>query len=406
MRLYYNTGKRYAQVRITKLSKQTIYLDHAATSFPKAPKTGEAMRDYIESVGVNINRSTYAAATEASYVALETREMLCKLFDFADPTHVVFTPGQTYGLNTVIKGYLLPRGGHVLVSSLEHNAVMRPLTQLQDFGVTFERVPCCADGAFDMEAFTDLLNKKPALCIMTHASNVTGALLPMERIGRQCHDHGVPLLIDAAQTAGHVPLSFGACHASALSVPAHKGLLGPSGVGALLLDADFAKTLSPLVTGGTGSASDSELQPMYMPDRFESGTLNLPGIYGMHAALQYVLSVGVETFGREERALTARLIEGLSGLDGIRIVGPTALAQRVGVVSVDFCSIDNAEAAYRLENEFGILTRCGLHCAPNAHRVMGTFPQGTVRFSIGYKNTASDIDAALAAVAAISRGAE
>ena len=377
--------------------EKIYYLDHAATSFPKAPGVSDAMKYYIDEVGANINRSTYAASTQAATVALETRERLCRLFRFNEVTHAVFTPGQTYSLNLVIGG-LLADGGHAIVSGMEHNAVMRPLTQLAARGVTFSRIPVSPDGAFDFDAMERAFRPDTRLCVMTHASNVSGAMLPIAQIGRACRAHHVPLLLDAAQTAGHVAIDFDALNLSALAVPGHKGLLGPSGIGALLLKPALAERLRPLVTGGTGSASDSEMQPDYMPDHFESGTPNLPGVYGLHAALGYVLNTGVDVLGAEERALTARFVDGLTHIAGVRTYGSNAACGNVGVVSCTFDNVDSADAAFRLESEFGILTRCGLHCAPSAHRSLGTFPQGTVRFSFGYGNAASDIDAALQAI--------
>ena len=376
---------------------KTIYLDHAATSFPKAPSVGKAMCSYIEKLGRNVNRSTYASATEAACTVLETREALCRVFDFDDPTHVIFTPGQTYGLNLVIKGLLQP-GDHVLVSAMEHNAVMRPIMQLASLGVVVDRIPCHSDGTMDASAAESLFCDKTRLAVITHASNVSGTLLPIAAISQLCQKHGVPLLLDAAQTAGHYPIDFTALGLSALSVPGHKGLLGPSGIGALLLTEDFAKQLTPLIAGGTGSASDSELLPPYMPDRFESGTLNLPGIYGLHAALQFVEAKGAAYFQQEERRLCERFLCGISKNKKIRLCGTADLTQRVGVISLDFPGMDNAEVAYRLEQAYGIETRCGLHCAPSAHKTLQTFPQGTVRFSLGYGNTEADVDAALAAI--------
>ncbi len=377
--------------------KKIYYLDHAATSFPKAPGVGDAVKRYLDAVGVNINRSTYAASTQAATVALETRERLCALFRFSGVTHAVFTPGQTYSLNLVIHG-LLENGGHAIVSCMEHNAVMRPLTQLAARGAAFTRIPVAPDGAFDFSALECAFRPDTRLCVMTHASNVSGALLPIARIGRICRAHGVPLLLDAAQTAGHVAIDFAALGLSALAVPGHKGLLGPSGIGALLLEPALAGRLSPLVAGGTGSASDSEAQPDYMPDRFESGTMNLPGIYGLHAALGFILNTGVQALGEQEHALAERFLDGVSRLERVRVHGTGAAYGRVGVVSCTFDGLDSAEVAFRLENEFGILTRCGLHCAPSAHRSLGTFPHGTVRFSFGYGNAAPDIDAALCAL--------
>lgn len=378
-------------------SMKTIYLDNAATSFPKAPGVGEAMARYISDIGANINRGTYRQATDAAMTVLETRAQLKELFHFdSDEAHVVFTPGATAGLNTLLKGLLKP-GDHVIVSGMEHNAVMRPLTELADGGVRYSRICADTDGLTDASAILPMIRPETKLVLVSHASNVSGTLFPLEEVAQICHAHSLPLAVDAAQTAGHIPVNFEALHLAALCVPGHKGLLGPQGIGALLLDGAFAPRVSPLFTGGTGSASDSERQPACMPDRFESGTQNIPGIFGLHAALSYVLQRGVPSLRAHETHLTGRFLKGLEGLP-LRVAGTQNPARRTGVVSVDFLTMDNAAAAFRLENEYGVLTRCGLHCAPNAHKTLGTFPQGTVRFSIGYSTTEEDISDALEAV--------
>ena len=375
-----------------------IYLDNAATSFPKAPDVSARMCYYLDHVGASVNRGVYAAAQEAELETLGLREKLCSFFHHLEPTRVLLTAGATAALNLAIKGSLR-RGGHVLVSAMEHNAVMRPLVQE---GIAFERVPCDREGRLLMGELEKRLSEKPRMLILNHASNVSGTVQDAERIGRLCKQHGVPFVLDAAQSAGHVPVDFEAFSLSALAVPAHKGLLGPQGIGALLVTEEFAAQLSPLIAGGTGSVSDSEELPPYLPDRFESGTPNLPGIYGWSAAMDYVNQTGIETLRRHETALTQRFLDGLRDLRGLRLVGPWETEKRVGVISVSFSSMDNAEASDRLEREFGILTRCGLHCAPAAHRTLGTFPEGTVRFSVGYRTTEAEIDAALTALRALA----
>ena len=379
---------------------QTIYLDNAATSFPKPAGVSARMKEYMDSVGATINRSVYGAAQDAGLVTLRLRERLARLFSFPEkPTHVILTPGATAGLNFVLKGFLRP-GDHCLVSSMEHNAVMRPLLQLQ--GVEFDRIPCDEEGRLDPAAMLPLIRPNTRLCIMAHGSNVCGTVQDAAAVGAICAEHGIAFALDAAQTAGHIPIDFQALHLSALCVPGHKGLLGPSGIGALLLRDDFAHALTPLLAGGTGSASDSEYLPDYLPDRFESGTPNLPGIYGFEEALRFIEETGIDALRAHELELTARFLEGLRTIPNLRLCGTEELSRRVGVISVDFTQADNAEAAFRLESEFGILTRCGLHCAPSAHKTLGTFPQGTVRFSLGFSSTAADVDAALAALRAIS----
>lgn len=378
-----------------------IYLDNGATSFPKPPVVAEAMTRYMTEVGASINRGVYASAQDAGMTTLTLREDLCRLFHHGDPTHCILTAGNTMGLNMVIRGWLKP-GDHCLVSSMEHNAVMRPLNDLLAQGVAFDRIPCDGTGRLDVSAIPGLIRPNTRLLVMAHGSNVSGVVQDAAAVGTVCRAHGIPFVLDAAQTAGHWPIDFEAMGLSALSAPGHKGLMGPSGIGVLLLSAEFAKGLTPLFTGGTGSASHTEVQPDYMPDKFESGTPNLPGIYGLQAAVDFILSTGVETLRAHETALTKRFLDGLRKIDGIRLAGPWELEDRVGVISIDFEHQDNAEASFRLEQEYGIMTRCGLHCAPSAHKTLGTFPQGTVRFSPGWFTTDGEIDAALSAIAQIA----
>lgn len=379
----------------------SIYLDNAATSFPKPPAVAAAMTRYLTEVGASINRGVYASAQDAGMTTLLLREGLCKLFHHSDPTHCVLTSGNTMGLNMALRGWLRP-GDHCITSSMEHNAVMRPLHDLADQGVCFDRIPCDGEGRLNPADLLPLIRPNTRLVAVAHASNVGGAVQDAAAIGSICRERGIPFLLDAAQTAGHWEIDFEGWGLSALSVPGHKGLMGPSGTGALLLSPEFARALTPVITGGTGSASDSERQPTYMPDRFESGTPNLPGIYGLGAAVEFILETGVEVLRRREEELTAQFLAALREVPAIRLAGPWTLENRAGVISVDFLELDNGEASFRLEQQYGILTRCGLHCAPAAHRTLGTFPQGTVRFSPGWYTTAGEIAAAAAAVREIA----
>lgn len=375
---------------------RTIYLDNAATSYPKPEGVSDRMKDYMDNIGATINRSVYGAAQDAGLTTLLLRESLAKFFHFREaPTHVILTPGATAGLNMVIKGLLKP-GDHCIVSSMEHNAVMRPLLQLA--GVEFDRIPCNREGLMDPKDVESLIRPNTKLLIMAHGSNVCGAVQDAEAVGRICAAHHIPFVLDAAQTAGHIDIDFEKWGLSALVAPGHKGLLGPSGIGVLLLKDSFAKRLDPLIAGGTGSASDSEYLPEYLPDRFESGTPNLPGIYGLAASMEFLLEQGLEHLHAHEMALCARFLDGLKTIPGAVVCGPQGLEHRVGVISLDFIGQDNAEVAYRLETEFGILTRCGLHCAPSAHKTLDTFPRGTVRFSLGFASTPEDVDDALEAI--------
>lgn len=375
---------------------RTIYLDNAATSFPKPGGMSDRIKYYMDNVGASINRSVYSSAEEAGMVALSLRERAKRLFNLNEAaTHVIITPGATAGLNYIIKG-LLKSGDHCIVSSMEHNAVMRPLSQIE--GVEFSRIPCDGEGRIIEGSLEPLFRPNTRLVIIAHGSNVCGTVQNAEKIGRICARHGVPFALDAAQTAGHYPVDFTRFNLSALAVPGHKGLLGPTGIGLLLLSDSMARALDPLIAGGTGSASDKETLPDYLPDRFESGTLNMPGIYGLEYSLGFIEKRGIDSLRAHEIELTERFISGIEGIDGVRLCGTRNLANRVGVISLDFTEKDNAQIAYRLETEFGILTRCGLHCAPNAHKTLSTFPQGTVRFSLGFASTKDDVDAAIDAV--------
>ena len=360
-----------------------IYLDNAATSFPKAEGVSDAMKYYLDSVCANVGRGSYARASEAGTAVLETREMLAEMFDCPDPRRVLFTGGNTAALNTVIKGTVHP-GDRVLVTSLEHNSVIRPLVQI---GAEILRIPAGGDGITDPGQMPEGY-ERAVLCVCTHASNVTGSIQPVREIADRLSPLGIPVVLDAAQTAGHLPFSMRELGLSAVCMPGHKGLLGPQGIGVLILSEELARTMEPLIAGGTGSVSHSEQIPSFLPDRFEAGTLNLPGIYGLRAALKNAdLAAGRE----HEKELCRFFAEELSGIPGIRLLGTTDPEKRVGVFSVDCLDKDNADIAFRLEDEYGILTRCGLHCSPDAHRTMGTFPEGAIRFSFSPATKKEDL---------------
>ena len=378
---------------------KTTYLDNAATSFPKPEGVSAAMKTYMDTVGATINRSVYGAAQDAGLETLLLREALKKFFHFPDPvTHVILTPGATAGLNMVIKGYLKP-GDHCIVSSMEHNAVMRPLLQLT--GLEYDRIQANREGLINASDVESLIKPNTKLLIMAHGSNVCGAVQDAAAVGEICRRHGIAFALDVAQTAGHIDIDYEGWGLSALVAPGHKGLLGPSGIGVMLLSDKFAKELDPLIAGGTGSASDSEYPPDYLPDRFESGTPNLPGIYGLAASMRFLQAEGLEKLHAHEMQLCKRFMDGVREIPGVAICGPQGLENRVGVISLDFIGQDNAEVAYRLEMDHGILTRCGLHCAPSAHKSLDTFPRGTVRFSLGFASTEEDVDSALAAIQAV-----
>ena len=374
-----------------------IYLDNASTSFPKAPTVATAMSDYITNRGININRGSYALAYDVEDIIYTTRQRLHTLFNGHDPSHVIFTQNVTMSLNIVIKG-LLKAGDHVLVSSMEHNAVMRPLTQLLDKDITFDTIPCDSTGYIQMESIEPLIRPNTVALIINHASNVCGTIQPLESIGPICKAHNLQFIVDTAQTAGVIPIDVKACHIDALCFTGHKGLLGPQGIGGIILTKEMAQTLIPLIAGGTGSFSHLETMPTHMPDAFEAGTLNLPGIMGLNEGLSYIESQGMENIHNHELALTQAFLEGLQSIDGINIIGKQNIQDRTAVVSITIDGMDPASITYELESTYHIMTRVGLHCAPRAHQTLGTYPEGTVRFSFGYANTHEDVESALSAL--------
>lgn len=382
--------------------KKSRYFDNASTSFPKAPGVAEAVAGYLSTEGGSPGRGAYSSAQRAAETALAVREKLCRLFGGPDARNVLFTPGCTHALNYVLKGLLAP-GDRVVFSGGEHNAVRRPLNQLKAQGVETACIPCGADGAVDLKAAGRLLTPRTRLLVCSHASNVSGTLQPVAELGAMCRERGILFCVDAAQTAGARPIDMAAMGIDALAFPAHKGLLGPQGLGGLIVTGRLAEQLEPLITGGTGGQSELEGMPGELPDRFEAGTLNLPAIFGLNAALSWAEDQGWENLYRRERKLTGHLIARLREMevDGLRLFGPLDREKQVGIVSVDFPGMDNAEAALRLEQEYGVQCRCGLHCAPLAHRALGTYPQGTVRFSVSVLSSFEDIDYLQAAVCGV-----
>lgn len=370
---------------------EKIYFDNGSTSFPKAPGVGDAIRDIIEHGAYNINRGGYEGAYEVADMVLTTREQLCRLFHFSESRNVVFTPSITYSLNYVIKGLLKP-GDHVIVSSMEHNGMMRPLVQMAHQGVTFDAAQADRDGVLDPQKVEDLIRPNTRAVMMLHASNLCGTMLPIQQVGEICARHGLIFVVDTAQTAGVFPIDMEKMHIDALCFTGHKGLRGPQGVGGMLLRDELCSQMTPLISGGTGSRSDSEEVPDFMPDRFESGTMNLPGIAGLHRALTYLEEYGIENIARQELAICQRFIDGALTLPDTRVVGKLDTQDRAAIVPLDFQKMDNAEVSFLLDNQYGVMTRCGLHCAPRAHKSLGTFPQGTVRFSFSHHNTPEEVD--------------
>ena len=380
-----------------------IYLDNGSTTFPKPKAVAEAMYRYLTESGSNVGRGDYSRAYAVEEQVYEARELLCGLFHGEDCRNVIFTKNVTESLNVILKGLLRP-GDHVLVSSMEHNAVMRPLTQLSKRGVSFTRIPCREDGSLCLEEMEGLVRENTRAVVLTHASNVCGTVMPIEAAGDFCRRHHLLFIVDSAQSAGVLPIDMETMHIDALAFTGHKGLLGPQGTGGFVLGERMLPDLEPLLSGGTGSLSHTEEVPEFLPDRFEPGTLNLPGILGLRAALLWLKETGLERILCHELDLTGQFLQGLMPLEAagqVRILGRPGREGRTGVVSIQPLTQDPAQAAFRLDRDFGIQTRVGLHCAPAAHRTLGTFPTGTIRFSFGWWNTEEDVAAALRALGQI-----
>ncbi len=388
-----------------KEEMDAIYLDNASTTFPKPKAVPEAMYHYMTRSGSNINRGCYDRAYAVEELVYETRQMLCSLFGGEDCRNVAFTKNVTESLNVILKGLLKP-GDHVLVSSMEHNAVMRPLVQLEKQGISFSRIPCRRDGSLILEEMAPLVKKETRAVVMTHASNVCGTMMPYEQVGAFCRERGLLFIADTAQTAGVWPLDMERMKIDALAFTGHKGLLGPQGIGGFLLSEKLLPQMESLIAGGTGSISHTEVMPDFMPDRFEAGTMNLPGIVGLHAGLGWIRETGMEQIRSHELALTRQFLEGLKSMDPyekrLRVVGKKDTEGRTGVVSVQTVRRELAQTAYELDVQYGIMTRVGLHCAPSAHQTLGTFPTGTIRFSFGWWNTREEAALALQALDELS----
>ena len=372
-----------------------IYLDQASTSFPKAPGVAQAMMDYLTMNGVNVNRGCYSSAYSAEEVIYETRQLLAELFHFSKCKNVIFTPNVTTSLNFILKGFLKP-GDHILVSAMEHNAVMRPVVQLASSGISFDRIPCRTDGSMILEKVEELIRPETKAIVTLHASNVCGTILPIREIGEICRRRHLFFAVDTAQSAGSVDIDMQKCNIDFLAFTGHKGLLGPQGIGGFLISEALEQELTPLIAGGTGSQSDSLLMPDYLPDKYESGTLNLPGIIGLHAALTYLDETGISAIHQKKMALTGHFLEKIREIPQAHVVGRQTLQDRLAVVSLDFPDYDNAEIAFALEQDYGIMTRVGLHCAPLAHQTLHTMPQGTIRFAFSHFNTVEEIDQCIA----------
>ncbi len=378
-----------------------IYLDNAATSWPKPDEVLKAMSDVLERAGGNPGRSGHRLSIAAARVVYDARETISSFFNLNDPKRVIFTSNGTHALNIVLQG-LLKSGDRVVTSSMEHNAVMRPLRSLEKRGLRLNIVQCRPDGDISLDSLAKMLDSETRLVVMVHANNVTGTILPIAEIARIVHRANSLLLVDAAQTGGELPIDMKALGADFLAFTGHKGLLGPPGIGGLLISPGFETSeLQPLMQGGTGSRSEYEEQPEFLPDKFESGTVNLVGIAGLLAGIRWIEEKNISEIYAHEKKLTRTIMEGLSTIRGIKVYGTLDPDRSAAIVSFTAEGRTVSDIGLMMDEEYGILTRVGLHCAPSAHRTIGSFPEGTVRLAPGVFTTIDDICTTLKAIKTI-----
>ena len=379
-----------------------IYLDNAATTFPKPDEVHDAMARFLRDTGASPGRSGHRLANAAERTRFDAREAVAELLNVSDPMRVVFTLNATEAINLVMRGMLAP-GAHAVTTAMEHNSVMRPLRAMQREGVELSVVPCHKDGTMDIGQLESCVRPDTRLIVVNHASNVCGTVLPVGEIAAVARQRGVPLLVDAAQTAGAWPIDITGDGIDLLAFSGHKGMLGPPGTGGLALSDGFdTARLAPLIRGGTGSASEHEEHPDVLPDKYEAGTPNGVGLAGLCAGVRFVLKRGVAAIREHERARAARLIGGLRSIRGVHLLGVDDTDRRTSTVSFVVDSLTPSEIAETLDERFGVLSRAGLQCAPQAHRTLGTFPTGSVRLSPGWLTSQADVDAAVEAVRTIT----
>jgi cysteine desulfurase family protein len=382
-----------------------IYLDNAATSYPKPKEVGQAMMYFLEKVGANPGRSSHRLSIESGRILYQARESLAELFNVDDPLRIIFTLNVTEALNLALKGLLRP-GDQVITSSMEHNSVMRPLRELEKRGVEVKVVPCSSQGVLDPVDIERAIKKNTKLIVLNHGSNVIGSLTPITVVGEMAKRHHILFLVDTAQTAGCYPLDIKKDNIDLLAFTGHKALYGPPGTGGLVIGERVnTKKLIPLKVGGTGSHSEFEEQPDFLPDLYESGTPNIVGLNGLKEGVRFVLAEGVDKIHQQEKNLIIRLIEGLKEIPEVTLYGGDYRKEQVAVVSFNLKDKWPSEVGMRLDEEYDIMCRVGLHCSPATHKTIGTFPRGTVRFSMSWFNTLEEVDQVIMAIREIAKSA-
>jgi cysteine desulfurase family protein len=377
--------------------KALVYFDNAASTWPKPPDVVRAVGHVLNEVGANPGRSGHNLSVVAARIIFEAREAMASLFGGEDPLRIIFTKNATESLNIVISGMLKP-GDHVITSSMEHNSVMRPLRMMEARGLKRTIVRCSSTGEIDPADVEAAIRPETKAIILTHASNVTGTIMPISEVGAIARQRGVIFCVDAAQTAGSLPIDVNSMNIDLLAFTGHKSLYGPQGTGGLSIKEGIEDRIDPLMAGGTGSASEHEIQPGFLPDKYECGTPNTPGIAGLLAGLRFIASRGIDAIRAHDMSLVQDLIDGLISIPGVHVCGNADPGRSIPVVSFTIEGMSTSNVTLMLDEEYGIMSRPGLHCAPSAHKTIGTFPEGTIRFSLGWFNTSDEIRYTLEAV--------
>jgi cysteine desulfurase family protein len=375
-----------------------IYLDNAATSRDKAAVVKKAILNYYENINCSPGRGGYEDSLKAGRLIIEARNTIADFFNVDDLKQIIFTHNVTYALNMGIKG-ILKKGDHVITSTMEHNSVLRPLNRLKKQGIIdVDYIKCDKKGRLNPEKIEAAINKKTKLIILTYASNVSGTIMPVEQIGEIAAENNVYYMLDTAQAAGVYDIDFKKLKVDFLAFTGHKALMGPTGTGGFAVSKKMAGEMDSLIEGGTGSKSHLEEQPEFLPDKFESGTMNTMGISGLKAGVEFIQKIGIEKIREHKHQLGKAFLEGLKKIPEIKIIGPADLKEQVPTFSITAGDIDLGQLSFKLDEKYNIMTRSGLHCAPFAHKTLDTFPEGSLRFSIGYFNTLPEIEFTLNAL--------
>ena len=368
-----------------------VYLDNSSTSFPKPKVVADSIYNYLVNIGGNPGRANHSNALESNRYLYMAREEIASFFNYDKIENVIFTNNITSSLNILING-ILKSGDHVITSSMEHNSVIRPLYNLkQTLNIELDIVNANSNGIINVDNIQKAIKPNTKLIVITHASNVTGSIQPIKEIGELCKKNNIYFILDSAQSAGVIDIDFKALSLNALAFTGHKSLLGPQGVGGFIIDDELNKICNPSILGGTGSLSHSLSQPDFLPDKFESGTLNIPGIIGLYEAIKFIKSQGLSTIYEHNNYLRSYLINGILDLGNFSIHGEISSDKSTSCISITHSKLDVSELSYILDSDFNISNRSGLHCAPLAHKTIGTYPEGTVRISLGYFNTEEEI---------------